>query len=67
MSKHLTLDDRIVIENSLKERKSFKEIGRSLNKDCTTISKEVRKHREELKKGAWGNAFNACLHRVFLR
>ena len=26
MSKHLTLDDRIVIENSLKERKSFKEI-----------------------------------------
>ncbi len=65
MSKHLTLDDRIVIENSLKERKSFKEIGRSLNKDCTTISKEVRKHREELKKGAWGNAFNACLHRVF--
>ena len=32
MSKHLTLDDRIVIENSLKERKSFKEIGRSLNK-----------------------------------
>jgi transposase, IS30 family len=43
--KHLTLSDRIVIENSLEKKMSFKEIGRLLFKDPTTISKEVKKHR----------------------
>lgn len=42
--KHLTLDSRIIIETKLNERESFKSIGRFLNKDCTTISKEVKNH-----------------------
>ena len=41
MSKHLTLSERKDIELLLKEGKSFKEIGRTLGKDCTTISKEI--------------------------
>ena len=41
---HLTLDERIEIEGSLNERKSFKTIARNLGKDPTTISKEVRNH-----------------------
>lgn len=41
---HLTLDERIIIEVSLKERKSFKQIARELGKDPSTISKEVRNH-----------------------
>ena len=60
MSKHLTLSERKEIEISLKEGKSFKEIGRNLSKDCTTISKEVRYHLVERKSGAWGQSYNAC-------
>lgn len=43
--KHLTLSDRIIIENGLNEGKSFKSIASLLGKDPTTISKEVKKHR----------------------
>lgn len=60
MSKHMTLSERKDIEILLKEGKSFKEIGGSLGKDCTTISKEIRYHFIERKSGAWGQAYNAC-------
>ena len=38
--KHLTLADRQYIEQSLNERKSFREIARYLCKDPSTISRE---------------------------
>lgn len=63
MSKHLTLAERKDIEILLREGKSFKEIGRYLGKDCTTISKEIRFHFVERKSGAWGQSYNACNHR----
>lgn len=56
----MTLSERMAIEILLKEGRSFKEIGRNLGKDCTTISKEVRYHFVERKSGAWGQAYNAC-------
>lgn len=59
--KHLTLESRIFIETSLNEGKSFKAIGRLLNKDCTTISKEVKNHISFERSGAYGKAFNDCL------
>lgn len=43
--KHLTLDDRIYIQNELSKGTSFKDISRFLCKDPTTISKEVKAHR----------------------
>ena len=43
-NKHLSFDDRLEIENGLKNRKTFKEIGNIVGKDCTTISKEIRNH-----------------------
>ena len=39
--KHLTPEDRQFIQESLARHASFKEIGRKLDKDCTTIAKEV--------------------------
>lgn len=60
MSKHMTLSERIDVEMLLKNGKSFKEIGRNVGKDCTTISKEVRFHWVERKSGAWGQVYNAC-------
>lgn len=59
--KHLTLESRIIIETKLNERESFKAIGRLLNKDCTTISKEVKNHLSFEKTGTYGRSFNDCL------
>lgn len=40
----MTLDDRIEIQECLNKGISFKDIGRRIGKDPTTISKEVKKH-----------------------
>ena len=61
--KHLTLDERVVIQTSLGNHDSFKEISRKIGKDCTTVSKEIRNHVVYERKGATGRPFNDCLHR----
>ncbi|MBN4051129.1 IS30 family transposase [bacterium AH-315-K05] len=62
-NKHLSLDERIKLEQCLKESKSFKSIGRELNRDPTTVSKEVKNHILFKRVGSYGKAFNNCLHR----
>ena len=42
--RHLTLSDRIYIEQELMQGSSFKSIAAFLHKDPTTISKEVKRH-----------------------
>lgn len=42
--KQLTSDDRLSIENGLRNKDSFKKIGETMGKDCTTISKEICSH-----------------------
>ena len=63
--KHLTLDDRLFIEQSLNEGQSFKEIAKYLCKDPTTISKEVKLHRSlnTWNRGSFTNPYNFCVHR----
>lgn len=41
---HLTLDDRIEIQECLSHGMTFKGIGQRIRKDSTTVSKEVKKH-----------------------
>ena len=43
-NKHMTLDDRVEIQECLNKGMTFKNIGRRVKKDQTTISKEVKKH-----------------------
>jgi IS30 family transposase len=43
-NKHLTLDDRLEIQNCLNYGMSFKAIAARIGKDQTTVSKEVKKH-----------------------
>lgn len=45
--KHLTLSDRIYIEQALNEHKTFRSIAAFLGKDPSTISKEVLRSMEE--------------------
>ena len=63
MKKHLSLSERFDIENGLSTRKSFKEISRSLGKDCTTISREIRNHYVVKNTGGIGRQFNNCIYR----
>ena len=44
--RHLTLTDRIYIEQELVRGSSFTDIGRALGKDPSTIAKEVKLHYE---------------------
>lgn len=44
--KHLTLSNRTYIEQELSQNSSFSSIAKALHKDPSTISKEVRKHRQ---------------------
>jgi IS30 family transposase len=43
-NRHLTLEERIIIESWLQKKESFKSIGRELGRDSTTIAKEVKNH-----------------------
>ena len=63
--KHLTIEDRIYIQNELDKGTSFKDIARFLCKDPTTISKEVkaRKSSDWFHKGTFLNAKNFCTKR----
>ncbi len=63
--KHLTLNDRIYIENELSKGATFKDIAAFLCKDPTTISKEVKSRRlsDWYYKGTFYNAKNFCVHR----
>ena len=45
MSKiHMTLSDRVRIQSGLERSESFKKIAKAIDKDCTTVSREVRSH-----------------------
>lgn len=43
-NKHLTLDDRIDIQECLNKGMTFKAIAKRIEKDQTTVSKEVKRH-----------------------
>ena len=61
--KHLTLSMRIEIEQGLNLGKSFKQLGRELGKDNTTIAKEVKHRRQFRQIGKCGSKFNDCANR----
>lgn len=62
-NKHLSFDDRLEIERCLKENLSFKQIGKNIGKDCTTISKEIKNHITFKNSGAVGRPFFDCVNR----
>lgn len=63
LNKHLSLEERFEIENGLNKSLSFKKIGEIVNKNCTTISREIRSHYITKNTGASGRNFNNCAYR----
>ena len=57
---HLTLSDRIYIEQALERRMKFKDIAIFIEKDPSTVSKEIRRHRS---KKSSGKRTALCIHR----
>ena len=58
-NKHLSFEDRCIIQEFLDYGCSFTQIGARLHKDRTTVSKEVLHHR--FLKGSSGIACPLCL------
>lgn len=67
MSKFLSYEERLSIASGLKENLSFGQIGKILEKDRTTIAKEIKKHSYERKSGSPGWSYNACRHRAYCK
>jgi Transposase and inactivated derivatives, IS30 family len=62
-NKHLTNEERSKIEHLLRQRESLKEIGHSLGKSTSTISREIKKHSVSSDKSAAGRIPNRCVSR----
>ena len=65
--RHLTLTDRTYIEQELVRGSSFTDIGKALDKDPSTISKEVKLHMEIRKAstrshGCYNCKNTGCVH-----
>ena len=61
--KHLSENEREIIEKMLDGSASLMSISRYLNRHCYTISKEIRRHLRFLKSGCHGSPFNDCRNR----
>ena len=63
--KHLTIDDRLYIEQALNNGVAVSYIARFLCKDPTTVSKEILRHRRinTWNRGSFNNPYNFCIHR----
>lgn len=64
-NKHLTLDDRITIQHMLESKDCFNAIAKTLGKNLTTVSREVKSRSVSVKSGAKANykPFNECRNR----
>ena len=62
--KHFSLGERIIIQNELNSRTSFKSIAEQLGKAPSSITREIRKHIEKKETGSYGRKFNDCVNRL---
>jgi IS30 family transposase len=71
--KHLTISDRLYIEQELLQESSFKAIAKVLHKDPTTISKEVKRARIHIPQDSFARKcklcyfYNSCSHKKICR
>lgn len=58
--KHMTMDDHISIEKGLDANQSLRSIAMQLDKDPTTIAKEIKKHRMLKEHNTFNKGPNKC-------
>ena len=67
MSKFFTYEDRLNLQKKLKESMSIKSIAADLEKNPTTVSREIKKYSSEVATGHPGYPFNECKNRFNCR
>ena len=60
--KHMTMENRVLIEKGLDSGLSLRSIATQLDKDPTTISKEIKKHRSLQEHNRFNEPKNKCLY-----
>lgn len=63
-NKHLSYDERLIIEKGINNNESFKKIANKLEKNCTTIAREIKNHYVVENTGSYGRRFNDCVFRT---
>ena len=61
--KHLTFKERSIIQSMLNEKCNLSSIAKNIEKDPSTVSKEIRAHITVQNKGGFHKNFNSCTHR----
>ena len=61
--KHLTFKERSIIQSMLNEKCNLSSIAKNIDKDPSTVSKEIRAHITVENKGGFHKNFNSCAHR----
>ncbi len=67
MSKFFTYEERLTLQKNLRDSKSLKSIAIELDKNPTTISREIKKYSSEVATGYPGFPYNACKNRMNCR
>lgn len=61
--KHLTFEQRVIIQTMLAKKNTFTEISKILDKHKSTISKEIRSHISIVRSGFNYISYNSCRNR----
>ena len=61
--KHLSFKDRSLIQSMLNSNYRLSHIAAAIEKDPSTVSKEIRAHITIENKGGFRSNYNACIHR----
>lgn len=67
MSKFFTYENRLDLQKGLKDSLSIKYIATALEKNPTTVSREIKKYSSEVATGYPGYSFNECKNRFNCR
>lgn len=63
-NKHLTYEERNFIEIGLNKQRNFAQIANDLNKNRTTVMREIRNHRFRKNPSGFNNSKNLCKNRL---
>lgn len=67
MSKFFTYENRLELQKRLKDNQSIKSIANAIEKNPTTVSREIKKYSSEVATGYPGYSFNECKNRFNCR
>lgn len=62
--KHLTFKERCLIQSMLNDKYNLSAIANTIEKDPSTVSKEIRAHITVANKGGLHTNYNSCVHRL---